>query len=201
MMKRIYSRLVATLGVIIFLLSIWCSYQYWSITTVGENTEPEKADVIIVLGAAVWPTGPSPALQARIEHSAAVYNKGLAGYFILSGGLGQYPPSEAEAMGHVLKLLGINPSVMYFEDEATNTIENLKLSKAIMEEKGFETAIIVTDFFHLKRALMIAEDVGIEAYGSPAKNSVLYRNKDLRLKYTIREVLAITQYYFKRLIL
>ena len=180
---------------------IWCSYQYWSITTIGENTEPEKADVIIVLGAAVWPTGPSPALQARIEHGAQVYNEGLAGYFILSGGLGQYPPSEAVAMGHVLKLLGINPSVMFFEDEATNTIENLKLSKVIMEEKGFESAIIVTDFFHLKRALKIAKDLGIRAYGAPAKNSVLYRNKDLRLKYTIREVLAITQYYFKRLII
>jgi uncharacterized SAM-binding protein YcdF (DUF218 family) len=140
-------------------------------------------------------------LQARTSHAAQVYEEGYAKRFILSGGLGDYPPSEAEAMQKILlKMdLDLNQDVLYLEDQAKNTVENITFSKGIMEEHGWDTAVIVTDTFHVKRALLIAQDQDIKAYGAPAKNSVLYKNKALRVKYTLREVLALSKYHVERL--
>ncbi len=175
----------------------WGGYQYYSISQVGEYTEPQKADVIIVLGAAVWPMGPSPALQARIHHSATIHNEGLSNFFILTGGMGKYPPTEAEAMKESLIQLGVDEDILFLERKATNTRENIELSMEIMKQNQWETAIIVTDAFHLKRALLIAKENGLLAYGAPVKNSVLYSNKSLKFKYTLREVVAIAQHYLR----
>ncbi len=181
--------------ILLVVLAGWFTYQYYSILQVGEQTEPQPADVIIVLGAAVWPQGPSPALQARIYYATQLYHEGYADKLILSGGLGENPPTEAEAMAVVATVLDVKADAMYLEKEARNTRENLAFSKEIMEENNWETAIIVTDVFHIKRALLIAEALGLEAYGAPAKNSVLYRNRSLRIRYTVREVLALISYY------
>jgi uncharacterized SAM-binding protein YcdF (DUF218 family) len=178
---------------------IWGLYQYWSISKIGEEAQPQKADVILILGAAVWENGPSPALMARINHAADLFRKGYAKHLILSGGLGTYPPTEAEMMKRKLLELKIDANALFLEDRSTSTEENIYFSKQIMERNGWKSAIIVTDTFHMKRALLLARDAGIEAFGSSAKNSVLYKNKSLRFKYTMREVMALTQYYFLRL--
>ena len=195
-MKKILKLLLALVIIGLF----WVGYQYWSITNIGENVEPDQADVIIILGAAVWPTGPSPALQARVYQGATIYKEGLAKNIILTGGMGAYPPTEAEAMFEAITTLGIPETALFLEDQATNTRENLILSKKIMDQQGWTSAIIVSDTFHLKRALMLAEDYSIQSYGAPAKNSVLYQRDDLRIRYTLREVLAITQYHFQKLV-
>ncbi len=187
----------ATIPLILSIL--WVLYQYRSISLTGETAKPEAADVIIILGAAVWPSGPSPVLQARTEHGLNIYAQGLGDYFILSGGLGLHPPTEAEAMNQELLERNIEPNSIFLEKRSTSTMENLMYSKQIMSEQGFKTAVIVTDPFHIKRALLIAEDIGITAFGAPTKNSPLYTNEDLRTRYTIREVFAITWFYFYRI--
>jgi vancomycin permeability regulator SanA len=177
----------------------WIIYQYHSILAIGEFAAPEPADVIIILGASVWPLGPSPALQARIERGEYVYAQGLADYFIVTGGLGAHPPAEAEAMKQELVDMGIDPRIILLEDSSTSTLENLIFSKTIMAEHNFETAIIVTDVFHTKRALLMAKDLDIKASAPPARESPLYTNEDLRRNYTLREVLALTWYYLYRI--
>lgn len=176
----------------------WSLFQYHSITQIGEVVDLENADVIIILGAGVWENGPSPALRARTNHAAELLKQGYAEHVILSGGLGDYPPSEAEAMKEILLQLGISPEQLFLEDQAVNTVENIKYSKEIMDQQGWKTALIVSDTFHLKRALFVAQDYGIEAFGAPAKNSVLYQNKSLRVSYTLREVAAISKYHIIR---
>jgi uncharacterized SAM-binding protein YcdF (DUF218 family) len=188
----VYSMLIIAL---IFLGLGWSLFQYHSITQVGEVEDLRNADVIIILGAGVWENGPSPALRARTNHAAELLKKGYAEHVILSGGLGDYPPSEAEAMKGILLQLGISPEQLFLEDQAINTVENIKYSKEIMDQQGWKTALIVSDTFHLKRALFVAQDYGIEAFGAPAKNSVLYQNKSLRVSYTLREVAAISKYH------
>ncbi len=197
--KRVFKKIYKMLLILFLLVATWCSFQYWRITSFAEQAKPQKADVMIVLGAAVWPNGPSPALSARINHAVAVYNQGFAEHLILTGGIGAHPPSEAEAMQEVMLRMGVDPSALYLEDQATRTRENIQYSKEIMDQQGWQTAIIVTDTFHLKRAMMLAQDAGMMVYGAPAKNSVLYRNDDLRRKYTLREVLAVTNYYIRKI--
>lgn len=180
---------------LIFLFAMgWCGYQFWSIYSFGEIT-PKTADVIIVLGAAVWENGPSPALRARIHHAQQLFHQGYADYFILSGGQGLFGPSEAQVMADLLKQYGIDESYLILEDQSTSTFENLRFSKEKMDEYGFQSAIIVTDTFHMKRALLIAKDVGISSYGSAAKESILNQNMSLKIYYTLREILAITAYH------
>ncbi|MBM7613645.1 YdcF family protein [Alkaliphilus hydrothermalis] len=175
----------------------WGGYQYYSISQVGEYASPVEADVIIILGAAVWQHGPSPALQARIIHGMNIYKEGLADYIILTGGMGTYPPTEAEVMKAGLISLGVEEEVLFLEDQATSTYENIEFSKEIMEKHQWQTAIIVTDVFHMKRALLMAENQGITTYGAPVKDTTLYRNKALKFRYTLREVSAITYYYIQ----
>ena len=60
---------------------------------------PRAYDVIVVLGAAVWPGGqPSPALQCRVLHAVDLLQRGYALHLLVTGGVGQYPPAEAEVM-------------------------------------------------------------------------------------------------------
>ena len=198
-LKKSLIKTILLLSILAIALLVWGSFMYRSISITGEETVPQSADVIIVLGAAVWPNGPSPALQARLTHAFELYQEGYADHIILTGGLGTYPPTEAEAMEIAMVNLGLQREVMHLEEKATNTIENIKFSKEIMDNHSWQSAIIVSDFFHIKRALLIAKDFGINAYGAPAKNSVLYRNQDLRTSNTLREVLALTRYYFIRL--
>lgn len=64
-----------------------------------------------------------------------------------------------------------------------------------MKEHHLKSALIVTDTFHLKRAMRLAEDQGMITYGAPVFESVLNNNKGLKLYYTMREVLALTKMY------
>lgn len=192
-MKRL-KKMVGFLLLLIMVVLLWGIYQYWSISTIGNSTEPQAADVIIVLGAAVWENGPSPSLKARIDYAQQLYSAGYAPKLILSGGQGMHGPTEARAMADAL-IATIAPEHLLLEEQSTNTYENLRNSKQIMEQYGYRSALIVTDAFHLKRALLIAEDIGLTAYGAPAKDSVLNRNKSLKMYYTAREVLALINYW------
>lgn len=193
-------KLVVLVVLFLLILTGWSVYQYKSINLVGETSEPVPADVIIIMGAAVWEEEtPSPALKARIDHALKLHLQGYAGKLILSGGQGTNPPTEAEVMQVALLRQGVDASLLYLEKKAANSLENLKFSRDIMAEYGFETAIIVTDPFHMKRSLLIARDLGLKATGAPAKNSILYRNESLKTRYTMREVLVITRYYLLRL--
>lgn len=173
----------------------WVGWAYASITAAGWYQADVRCDVIIVLGAAVWPDGPSPALRARVDRAVELYNDGRAGALIMSGGLGRWPPAEAEVMAATAVSRGVPESVIALEPDSTNTVENLSYSRDIMRECGWETAFLVSDPFHMKRALIIARDVGVEAYPAPAVDSVLWQNDELRRYYTWREVAALTGYY------
>lgn len=195
MIMKHWKKVIFTLAILSLIGISWVVYMYHSIIEIGEQSVPEQADVIIVLGAAVWQDGPSPALRARVNHAFEVYESGYATEFILSGGLGHYEPTEAEAMMSILIDYGVPSDQLHLETEATNTRENIEFSHELMKQNNWESAIVVTDVFHIKRTLLICNDESIECYGSPAKNSVLYTNQSLKLSYTLREVVAITQHY------
>jgi len=159
------------------------------------------ADVIIVLGSAVWSGGrPSPSLNARTQHAIALYQAGFASSLIFCGGLGGNPPAEAEVMRRLAASAGIPASAMILEDQSHSTEESLANAKALMDARGFKTAIIVSDPFHLYRAEIIARDLGIDAYGSGARNSPTYTRANQRTWYTIRESVALVWYYATRVV-
>lgn len=193
-MNKWRSILIMVLSALLIVL-LWFVYQYWSITKFANDTKPQQADAIIILGAAVWADGPSPSLMARVQYASQLYKEGYAPYIILSGGQGKFGPTEAEMMKQLLLQDGIKTEVLILEEQSTNTYENITYSYKLMQAHQLKSALIVTDTFHLKRAMRMAESQDMITYGAPVFESVLYKNKSLKFYYTLREVLALTKYY------
>jgi uncharacterized SAM-binding protein YcdF (DUF218 family) len=168
---------------------------YVHIISFGMTADDGEADVIIVLGAAVWQSGPSPALQARVWRGSRLYHEGRADYLLCAGGLGQFPPTEAEAMAVLARSWDVEPERIMLEAQSTNTRENLINAAGIMSENGWTRALIVTDYFHMKRAATIAKDLGIEVLRAPVSVEKTHYVRSERIRYTLRECLAVMHYY------
>lgn len=174
---------------------------YWAIDRRSGLDDSAPADVILVLGSAVWPNEqPSPSLRARTERAIELYQQGYAPYLLLSGGLGRYPPEEAEVMRRLAVEAGIPQEAMILDMEAHSTWESMEKARDIMEQEGWQTAIIVSDPFHIERSLLMAGDAGFAAYGSPALDSPTYTIPSRRMFYTSREVLALWWYVVQRVL-
>lgn len=162
--------------------------------------EARPADVILVLGSAVWPNEqPSPSLRARTEKAIELYEEGYATHLLLSGGLGRWPPEEAEVMRRLAEAAGVPQEAMILDQEAHSTWESITRAREIMDQEGWETAIVVSDPFHITRSLLMARDAGIVGYGAPALDSPTYTIPSRRVFYTSREVLAVWWYLVSRL--
>ncbi|RDV84220.1 YdcF family protein [Ammonifex thiophilus] len=179
-------RVAAVLALLLLLLLSLLAGLYCYTERFGRLAQPQPADAIIVLGAAVWPQGPSPAFQERLLLAAELYRQGYAPVIIVTGGVGEYNPTpEGEAGKNFLLARGIPASALYAETASRNTRENLLGARSIMRAHGWRRAIIVTHDFHLWRALREAEAMGIEASGAGVKETVL-----VRPPLVLREALA-----------
>ncbi|MBF9045302.1 YdcF family protein [Rhodobacterales bacterium HKCCE4037] len=118
---------------------------------------------IVILGAAVWEGGPSPTLRRRTLHGARLYHSGAGDVVICCGGMGKYPPTEAEAMAAMLREAGVPDSAIRLEDASTNTRENIRFTLPILRDLGAEKVVIVSDAYHLPRAGLIARRLGLKA--------------------------------------
>ena len=172
---------------------------YRTIDQRSGRDESRPADVILVLGSAVWPNEqPSPSLRARTARAIELYQEGYAPYLLLSGALGRYPPEEAEVMRRLAVEAGIPQEALFLDKEAHSTWESMQKAREIMEQQGWETAIVVSDPFHMHRSLLMAGDAGIQAFGAPALDSPTYTVPARRGFYTSREVLALWWYLLQR---
>ena len=136
-------------------------------------SRPEPADALIVLGAQVYEDGtPSPALKRRLNASLSLYREGYASAVITTGAQGRNEPTpEAFAMKRYLVEQGVPEEAVFCDPDSYNTIENITHAKAIMDENGLSSAIVVTSDYHLWRALSVCGDLGIPATGSGSKNA------------------------------
>ena len=130
----------------------------------------EKSNVAIVLGCIVNGDKPGIFLKGRINAAYKYLNENPNA--ILSGGQGNGENiSEAQCMFNTLTEMGIDESRLLIEDKSTSTSENLKFSKALLEENGIETkkVTIITNDFHEYRASEFAKNNGLKALRYPSK--------------------------------
>lgn len=127
-------------------------------------------DVAIVLGAKVQPDGsPSPALARRVAHAVCLVRMGQVGNLLMSGGPVGHPTPEAWVMRDLAVAAGLAPGTVLVEDRSTNTITNARFSAPILSARGWNRPLVVTDSFHLPRALYIFRRHGLAAAGSGAR--------------------------------
>ncbi len=152
------------------------------------NKKPVANDTVIVLGCKVKGTRPSLMLKRRLDTAYEYLKENDDTLVIVSGGQGQDEQiSEAECMKAYLVEKGISPKRIYKEDKSSNTYENFKFSKEIMENYNLGNNLIVaTDGYHQLRASMIANEMEIKTSSISAPTSVW-----LIPTYWVREWFAI----------
>lgn len=125
-----------------------------------------EADAILVLGALVFPDGRvSSILADRLITGIHLYEQGKAPKLLLSGDNGRKDYDEVNAMKEFVLDLKVPAEDVFMDHAGFNTYESLYRARDIFQ---VEKVIIVTQKYHLLRALYIAEILGIEAYGVPA---------------------------------
>jgi uncharacterized SAM-binding protein YcdF (DUF218 family) len=154
--------------------------------------------VILILGAAVWETGPSPTLVRRTAKAFALWQKDPAQTLVPCGGLGQHPPSEAAAMTKLLIDDGVPPELILREDRSTNTFENIANAVALLETHSVTQMTIVTDAYHLPRAWLLARHFGIKP--KLAAPSLKGTHIPTQFKQSLREVFAFSIYAIRLLV-
>ncbi len=170
-----------------------------SISSYAKNDETQKADAAIILGAAVENGTPTPVFRERINHGISLYQDGYVNYLIFTGGIGDGDSiSEAQAGKDYAISMGIPANVILIEEESHITEENLENAKALMEQNDLQTALIVSDPLHMKRAMLMAKDYGITAYASPTKTT-MYQSAKTKLPFLAREIIMYIGYGFVRI--
>jgi uncharacterized SAM-binding protein YcdF (DUF218 family) len=158
----------------------------------GPDMVPEPTDgYLLVLGAGVYGSEPSPILRDRIERAHTYLNDHPEAICIASGGKGDDENiSEAQCIFDALTARGIAPERIWLEDRATSTVENFRYTLALIEEKtGIrpERITVLSNEFHLYRASLMAADQGVAATFVSAPTA----DPGIRLNYTLREIFAL----------
>ncbi len=126
----------------------------------------EEADCILVLGAYVRSDGqPSDILRDRLIKGYEVFEAGKAQKFLLSGDHGRKLYDEVNGMRDYIEARGVDKELIFLDHAGFSTYESLYRARDIFEAKK---VIIVTQEYHLPRALYIAKKMGIEAQGVAA---------------------------------
>lgn len=146
-------------------------------------------DYIIVLGAAVRGETPTSPLLLRMERALDYLEQNPNTVAIASGGQGRNESiSEAECIRRYLIAHGIEETRILLEDQSHDTAENIRNSLALIGRENAANIGIVTSSFHLRRALLIAEQNGLQASGVPARALL-----PLGIHYTVREFFGIVE--------
>lgn len=136
----------------------------------GMRQPESRAETVIVLGCQVRDGQPSRLLRHRIDAAAEYLDAHPQAVCIVSGGQGANEDmTEASCMQRELIARGIAPERILVEDRSTTTQENLAFSRKLMEQNGLTgKVLIVSNKFHIYRALLLAKAQGLDADGLPA---------------------------------
>lgn len=182
----------------IFILALFLLiniYIYFDVKSqiVSENSSFEDYDCILVLGAGVRNGKPTPMLNDRLQESVFLYKTNASNRILMSGDHGQKNYDEVNAMKKFAISKGIPTSHIFMDHAGFSTYESLYRAKEIFQA---DKIIIVTQEYHLYRALYIANELGIEAVGVSATKKD-YSGQFMR---EMREILARVKDFFNCII-
>lgn len=152
----------------------------------------EDIDCILILGAGIRGNKPSPMLEDRLLEGISLYQNKVSPKILASGDHMSKYYDEVNVMKDFLVGHKIPSQDVFMDHAGISTYDSIYRAKYIFEAKK---VVIVTQKYHLHRALYIAKNLGLESYGI-ASNPRPYRNQFIR---EIREYLARTKDFFKTL--
>lgn len=189
--------LLATLGFVV-LLSVGfmagCAIVVWTAAHHDDASEIDRADAIVVLGAAQYDGEPSPVFAGRLDHAALLFEQGRADQVLV---LGSGQPgdrfTEAEAGRRYLLDKGLPEEAIVPVPEGHTTFESLRAAAPVMREAGMDSAFLVSDPWHNARVERMAGDLGIDGHASATWQSAA-TSQDTRAEGYVRETFAYLYY-------
>jgi uncharacterized SAM-binding protein YcdF (DUF218 family) len=157
------------------------------------------ADAILVLGAAQFDGRPQEYLAARLDHARDLYRAGTATRVLTLGG--RQPGdrfTEADAGQRYLVQHGVPADRIVRVGQGNDTLVSIRAAARLMRDRGWDSAVIVTDPWHELRSTTMLRDQGITAYGSPTTRGPSVAGAGVPVRYVGRETVAYLAYVVRR---
>ena len=153
------------------------------------------ADAIVVLGSAQYNGVPSSIFEARLEHALELYEDGVAPVVVTVGGKADGDQfTEAESGRAYLAEAGVPEDALLAVEEGVDTLESMRAVGTAYGERGWSSAVLVTDPWHAMRAERMAEDAGLDAESSPTRQGPAVQTRATQVRYILRETAAYLLY-------
>lgn len=193
-MNKIFQSTLLILTTTLFLLMIIPALM---IASYSSQHDGKNLPCAIVLGAAVWNNHPSPVYRERIHFAIDLYkrNKIKAVYF--TGGIGKDDTiSEGEVGKNYAVSKGVNPRDIKFEGSSKTTLQNLKFiyPKLTNNDLKKPACYIISDPLHLRRAIYMAKDLGIDAKPAATPTS-MYKSFSAKANFLLNEIYFLYAYW------
>jgi uncharacterized SAM-binding protein YcdF (DUF218 family) len=161
----------------------------------GNTDYRRPADAVVVFGARTYKDGRlSDALQDRIRTACDLYRDGLAKRLVLSGGKGDGPVTEAEAMRNYALKHGVRAEDIFIDNQGVNTEATVRNTTPLFEQWHAKRVLAVSHFYHLPRVKLAYQRAGVDVCTVPARQGHFLG----QIPYNMaREVAAFWDYYLK----
>ena len=167
-------RVLQSLGLIVLIAAVYFVVSLLQVWNTGRSADRQPVGAIVVLGAAQYDGRPSPQLQARLDHALELWNLNLASYIVVTGGKQEGDRfTEAAASRKFLESSGVASDLIFEENSGTTTYASLFAVSRVVRDLEIDRVLIVSDPFHLLRAELIANEVGLDASSSSTRTSVI----------------------------
>ena len=188
---KIIRRVIAAVLLIVIAVPLYAVGVTWQ---AANNPLTRKGDVIVVLGAAQLNGRPGEVLEARLQEAKRVYELGLAPQIITVGaGAPGDRTTEAASGKYWLSKNGVKSRYVTSLEVGRDTWVSTENYVKFMKVKDWKDVIIVTDPFHCRRAMTMANDLGVVATCSPVKTGPNSLEKSGK-RYLVRETGAYLAY-------
>jgi uncharacterized SAM-binding protein YcdF (DUF218 family) len=180
-------------GLLIALLVVGgTAFRVWQVARADDR---RPVDIVVVLGAAQYHGKPSDVLAARLEQALELYQHGMTKYIVTVGGrLPGDAYTEAWASKKWLTGNGVPADKIVDVDVGSDTLGSMQAVAHLSQERGWASALIVSDPWHSLRARTMANDLGLQSWASPARSGPVVQTREVQFKYIVRETGALLYY-------
>jgi uncharacterized SAM-binding protein YcdF (DUF218 family) len=148
--------------------------------------------IVVIMGAAVWPGDtPSNAMRRRVRGALQTLPSNEPVIYLVSGGVGKYPPSEAEVMRRLLIERGVDSERIVIDDVSNDTLESVRNCAAILRQTWPELPVYVSsDTYHIPRCRLLFAILGLKTKASPVESGRSQNTTYKWFYYCLRELAA-----------
>ena len=183
------------LRILLLLAVIWLAVIAIWIAAGPEEADGATADVALVLGAAVDDDTPSPVFAARLDHAIALYGEDRVAKLMLTGGRSDEDSLSEAAVGREYAIArGVDADDILTEEISRTTRQNILEAQRVMTGEGVQTALVVSDPLHLRRAMLMTRSLGLEAQPSATPHT-RYRSWQTKAPFLLREVYFVHHFW------